>query len=106
MHNDGLRRRITLVLGGMMYALCAAFGWQAEHYGESRIALGLLVSAGLALPAMALLRLLFDRSEKAAGRKKEGGRFAAGKAFVLLLVCYTPMFLIAFPGSFAYDVPF
>lgn len=106
MHNDGLRRRVTLVLGGMMYALFAAFGWQAEHYGESRIALGLLVSAGLALPAMALLRLLFDRSEKAAGRKKEGGSFAAGKAFVLLLVCYTPMFLIAFPGSFAYDVPF
>ena len=32
--------------------------------------------------------------------------FSTRKAFCLILLCYVPMFVIAFPGSFAYDVPF
>ncbi|MBE5800317.1 MAG: hypothetical protein E7321_10270 [Clostridiales bacterium] len=101
-----LRRRVTIALGGVMYALFAAFGWQAEHYGESRIAQGLLVSAALVLPVVAALRLLLGQSEKNANKPDWDGAFSAGKAFLLILVCYVPMFLIAFPGSFAYDVPF
>jgi len=38
-----MRKRITVMLGGAMYALFAAFGWQAEHFGESRLLAGLLM---------------------------------------------------------------
>ena len=97
-------RRAALVLGGVMYALFAAFGWQAEHYGESRIGQALLVSAALVLPAAALLRFLFERGENR--RRSVQNRFSAGKAFFAILLCYVPMFAVVFPGSFAYDVPF
>ena len=106
MNAEKRRKRTALVLGGAMYALFAAFGWQAERYGESRIGQALLVSAALMLPAMALLKVLFSRSEKAAQRPACGGTFSAWKAFACILACYVPMFLITFPGSFAYDVPF
>lgn len=106
MNTEKLRKRATLVLGSATYALFAAFGWQAEHYGESRIAQALLVSAALMLPAMLLLRVLFSRSERAAQKPACSGTFSAWKAFACILACYVPMFLIAFPGSFAYDVPF
>ena len=104
MKQGNWRKRAALACGGVMYALFAAFGWQAEHYGESRIAQALLASAALVLPAMALLRLLFEWGEKKAPRPQQS--FSAGKAFAAILLCYVPMFCIAFPGSFAYDVPF
>ena len=99
-------KRAVIVLGGMMYALFAVFGWQAEHYGQSRMAQGLLVSAALALPAMALLKMLLAHSEKRAQRAGSSGGFSGMRAFLFILVCYVPMLLITFPGSFAYDVPF
>ena len=98
--------RAAIGFGGVMYALFAAFGWQAEHYGESRIAQGLLIAAALTLPAMALLRGLFGLCDGAKRSEMERGGFSAGKAFGLMLICYLPMFAITFPGSFAYDVPF
>ncbi len=100
-----IRRCAVLAFGSVMYALFAAFGWQAERYGEIRITQALLVSAALVLPAAALLRLLFGIAEN---RRKAAasGSFSASKAFALILLCYVPMLLITFPGSFAYDVPF
>ena len=100
-----IRRRMVLLAGGIMYALFAALGWQAERYGEIRMEQALLVGAALVLPAAALLRLLFWIGEKSrTGIAAE--RFSAKKAFAVILVCYVPMFLIVYPGSFAYDVPF
>jgi len=106
MKETQLRKRAVIVLGSAMYALFAAFGWQAEHYKETRMAQALFVSAALMLPVMGLLRLLFLAEEKRKGGAAQPGRFSAPKAFALILACYIPMFLIAFPGSFAYDVPF
>ena len=105
MKRTRLRKRTVNVLGAAIYALFAAFGWQAEHYGEIRMAQALLVSAALMLPAMALLKLLFWAGEKTASRD-EHGKFSTPKSFVVILACYVPMLLITFPGSFAYDVPF
>lgn len=106
MKKTAWRKCTAIVLGGVMMALFSSFGWQIERYGESRIAQALLMSAALLVPACALLRWLFCRSERNAMRPAAPGAFSAGKAFALLCVCYTPMFLITFPGSFAYDVPF
>jgi len=100
------RKRTAIALGGMMYSLFAALGWQAEHYGESRITQALLLFAALLLPACALLRWLFEKSGRRAAEVEVSSSYSAGKAFALLLLSYTPMFLITFPGSFAYDVPF
>lgn len=101
-----MRRRITVALGGAMYALFAAFGFQAERYGESRPLLGLLLALALWPLAMALLALLLRHSERRAAKPGSEGAFSPIKAFWLILACYVPMLLIAFPGSFAYDVPF
>lgn len=106
MERDRLRKRAAIALGSVMYALFAAFGWQAEHYGESRIAQGLFATAVLMIPAALLLRWLLLRSEKSIQYERTDGTFSEIKTFGMLLVCYVPMFLIAFPGSFAYDVPF
>ncbi|MBQ4264766.1 MAG: hypothetical protein IJB85_04565 [Clostridia bacterium] len=101
-----LAKIAAIVLGGVMYALFAAFGYHTEHIESSRPVCALLAAAGLVLPAMALLWLFFSRSEKHAQHVYAGEHFSAGKAFGGILVCYIPMLLIAFPGSFAYDVPF
>ena len=63
MKRSNWRKRAALACGGAMYALFAAFGWQAEHYGESRMGQALLVSAARVRPAAALLRFLFKRGE-------------------------------------------
>lgn len=106
MKQGNWRKRAALVCGGVMYALFAAFGWQAEHYGESRMGQALLVSAALVLPAAVLLRFLFERGERSRRSVQTQPEFSAGKIFFAILICYVPMFCIAFPGSFAYDVPF
>ena len=99
-----MRKRIVVMLGGAMYALFAAFGFQAERFGESRPLTG-LIAAALLWPAVSgVLALLLGRRARRIERPE--GTFSSIKAFWGILGCYVPMFLITFPGSFAYDVPF
>jgi len=101
-----MRKRITVVLGSAMYALFAAFGFQAERFGESRPLEG-LAAAGLLWPiAAGILALLLRCGERQVQRPRLQKTFSPVKAFFAILACYVPMFLITFPGSFAYDVPF
>ena len=96
--------RIVLFLGAAMYALFAAFGHQAQHLGGSDIPRALMTAAALFVPVCLILRALFAMEQR---RKcAAGGEFRAVYAFCVILVCYVPMFLIAFPGAFGYDVPF
>ena len=107
MARDAVRRRIVCILGAAMYALFAAFGYQAERFAQSRPLAGLAIAAALTPAAYALLRFLFERGgkRKDAGPKEERP-LRPLRVFALLTACYTPMFLISFPGAFAYDVPF
>ena len=98
------RKLATCLLGGAMYALFTAFGWQAEHGGHIHPGYALLAAALLVWPIAALLSVLLERGY--ARSVKQEKRFRAGWAFAFILACYVPMFLIAFPGSFAYDVPY
>jgi len=101
-----MRKRITVMLGGAMYALFAALGWQAEHLGESRPLAALIAALALWPPAMGALHLLLRAGERRAQKTRPQGTFSPVRAFWGILACYVPMLLITFPGSFAYDVPF
>ncbi len=96
------REKAVCLAGGALYALFAAFGWQAQHMETGRFLWALGAACVLMIPFSALLAFLFRHS---AGQTAEAA-FSVKKTFFALFVCYVPMFLIAFPGSFAYDVPF
>ena len=104
MQNGLLRKRAVTAAGAALYALFAALGHQAQGHGRVDIPHALLVAAVLFVPAYALLAFLLRGSEKTAA--SDTRPFKPGKAFLFILACYVPMFLIAWPGSFAYDVPF
>ena len=106
MHDGRGRRCGIILLGGAMYALMASFGWQAEHLEVSRPGHALLAAAVLLPLFAAALALLLRQSERNAQAARARGSFSARKAFMAILACYVPMFLVLFPGSFAYDVPF
>ena len=99
------RKRICAALGALIYALFAALGWQVEHTGGAHIPRALLTAAVLAAPAYWLLSWLLARSDRKPAPADEKP-FSARRAFLLILACYLPMFSAAWPGSFAYDVPF
>ncbi|MBR1408570.1 MAG: hypothetical protein IJ573_06725 [Clostridia bacterium] len=90
-------------LGGGIYALLSAFGWQAEHWGKSDPAPALAASLALFIPFALLLSLLFSVTD---GERRQAKAFRSGLAFALMLLCWLPSFIVHFPGSFAYDVPF
>ena len=98
------RKLAVCLLGGAMYALFAAFGWQAEHDGHIHLGYALLTAALLVWPIAALLSVLLERGYARSGKWEK--HFRAGWAFLFILACYVPMFGVAFPGSFAYDVPY
>ena len=97
-----------------MFALLGAAGVEAECLmAADPLASGsaprLLITAALFFPAAVpvLAALLRAGERRAATRREDGERpFCARRAFLLILLCYAPMFVIAFPGTFAYDVPF
>ena len=98
------RKLAVCLLGGAMYALFTAFGWQAEHDGHIRLVYALLTAALLTGPIAALLSVLLERGY--ARSIKAEKPFRTGRAYAFILACYVPMFWVAFPGSFAYDVPY
>ena len=110
------RRRAVCCAGAAMFALLGALGLEAQRLmasGESaRMGtsdpLRLLFTAALLfLAAIPLLGWMLATGEKRADRRATGERpFATLRAFFMILLCYAPMFVIAFPGTFAYDVPF
>ncbi len=90
-------------LGGGLYALLAAFGWQAEHRGQSSPVSALIAALALVIPVSLLLSLLFSVTDR---ERRQAKAFRPGPAFTLMLLCWLPSFVVHFPGSFAYDVPF
>ena len=98
------RKRAVTAFGAAAYALLAALGHQAQAHGHVDIPHALLIALALCIPAYALLAFLLQRSDGEAA--PDAAPFGAGKAFLFILACYVPMFAIAYPGSFAYDVPF
>lgn len=88
-----------------MFAIFAALGAQAQRLEAVDYPHALRVAALLTIPASGALALLFSGGERRRPIAPERP-FRAGRAFALILACYAPMFLLTFPGTFAYDVPF
>ncbi len=101
-----MRERIVLVAGGALFSLFAAFGHQAEQLGQSDPPRALLTAALLFPLALLCLWALLRERKKPASPRGAKRPFHARRAFWLILLCDLPMFVIAFPGSFAYDVPY
>ena len=99
------RIRYAALAGGALYALLAAFGFQAEHYGES-FPLPALLAASLLFPLFALLLDRLFRREGDRALSVGGKPFSARRVFLLIFLCRLPAFAVLYPGSFAYDVPF
>ena len=100
------RKLAVCLLGGAMYALFAAFGWQAEHDGHIHLGYALLTAALLVWPIAALLSVLLERGY---ARSDESGKSVSVRAGRLLFISgllWADVPGIAFPGSFAYDVPY
>ena len=90
------RKLAVCLLGGAMYALFAAFGWQAEHDGHIHLGYALLTAALLVWPIAALLSVLLERGYTRSMRQEK--RFRTGWAFLFILACYVPMFGVALLG--------
>ena len=79
------RKLAVCLIGGAMYALFSAFGWQAEHGGVIWAGGALLVAALLVWPIAALLAVLLERGYTRALRQEK--TFRAGRAFAFMLAC-------------------
>lgn len=113
MNGESARRRAVGLTGCALFSLLAAFGREAERLmADDPLAqsdLPRALAAWLALFALSAAALHFWRARPARAPRapKPSGRpFRPKRAFCLLLLCYAPMYAAAFPGSFAYDVPF
>ena len=105
-NQKSLRRPLTLLIGAVIYAALYAFCSQIDEVGfiQWRTA---AVRFGLALPvALAALWLLMRHVLPKTEMKpdaEEKKPFCTWGAFLFILCCYVPMFLIEYPGSFTYD---
>ena len=96
-----------MAAGGLLYAFLLTAGFQIERNGNSDPWITILLSIILALPIGMGLRRLFEIWQKMVTGRPDLKRFLSDwQVFLVLTACYIPMYIVLFPGSFAYDVPF
>lgn len=101
----GVRKRMVEGLGAALYALLFALCSQIDQTGSTRAAATLLRFACAFPAAWAALHVLFRYvMPRFRFRQDKADAFKTWIAFAVLFVCYVPMFLIQYPGSFTYDV--
>ena len=107
------RQWFWLCLGAFFYTLLFSLCSQIEQYGSTHISESILRFL-LAFPAAAIIlsfffRLMACKSPApqipcAASISPASKVRDAAISFAILYLCYIPMFLIQFPGSFTYDI--
>ena len=96
-----IRQTLVVALGGLMYALFYAFGSEVERYGTCAMPATLLKAIAISPVFMLALVLLLRAEREVAGKGNRS--FSAKKAFIFILICYLPMYVIMFPGTFRSD---
>ena len=93
------------MLGAAVYGLLFALGSQMEQYGATqpgetikRLLPAFCAAFGVLWVLMEKILPRHSDREKAAEKP-----FRTGLAFLLIVACYVPIFLIYYPGTFAYD---
>ena len=102
------RRRWILLPGSLIYALLFTAGSQMESSGTVTLAktlADLLLCTPVAFVILQILAWGFEHLACSRGgrRRRILPGFHPLPAFLLLLVCWLPMLMIYFPGSFTYD---
>lgn len=102
---EKIRKRLVLTFGALVYALLFALGSQMEQYGATqpgetikRLPPAFCVAFGVLWVLLEKILPRHSDREKAAEKP-----FRTGLAFLLIVACYVPIFLIYYPGTFAYD---
>lgn len=102
---EKIRKRLVLTFGAWVYALLFALGSQMEQYGATqpgetikRLLPAFCVAFGVLWVLLEKILPRHSDREKAAEKP-----FRTGLAFLLIVACYMPIFLIYYPGTFAYD---
>ncbi len=105
--------RSSLVLAGF-FSLCLLLGQSYHQAGDASFLLGsktnilksLLVFLGFTSLLQALLKLAFkalDSHSFQSDKEHFFTKHAFGKSFCILLLCYLPFLLLAFPGNLCWD---
>ena len=96
-----------MLAGGFLFSFLLTAGIQVERTGGCSFLMTAGMSIVLTVPMAVLLRFLFDLKLKGkASGTAEDRKLPVRIMYICLVACYIPMYLILFPGSFAYDVPF
>ena len=105
-NQKSLRRLLTLLIGAVIYAVLYAFCSQIDEVGFIQwrtAAVRFVLALPVALAALWLLmRHVLPKTEMKPDAE-EKKPFCTWGAFLFILCCYVPMFLIEYPGSFTYD---
>lgn len=108
-----IRQRCVLFIGAFAYALLFSLGSQIEQYGYTRFYRSILRFSFSFPAALFILLILFHGMDCISVLpKKQNGTSDSPVCtvrstvicFVVLFLCYVPMFLIQYPGSFTYDI--
>ena len=101
-----MRKKLCCILGGIMYAVFYALGWQMEHHQTSASVDTVIQAVMLSIVFALALRILLYMAESFCLKGDEKGAITAIRAFGLLLFFYLLMFVIMYPGIFSYDSPY
>lgn len=102
---SGARAWIVLLFSALIYALLFSLGSQIDQSGATQLSMTVLRLL-CAFPAAFVVLLALFACVLPACRFKSGEKntLCTPLGAVLLFICYMPMFLIQFPGSFTYDI--
>lgn len=102
-----LRRTLVLLLGAAVYAMLYALCSQIDENGVScmdvtlrRFCMGFPIAACI---LYVLFHNVFPRMEFRPDTEQNGKPFCIWGAVLLIFLCYIPLFLIEYPGTFSYD---
>ena len=102
---ERIRRLLVLTLGAAVYALLFALGTQMERYGATQPGRTLARFLPAFCVAFAVLAALMRCAlpKRLSQAEEQTKPFRTWLAFLLIFACYVPIFLIYYPGTFAYD---
>lgn len=99
--NSRIRKVFVTLAGGLLYAILFSFGYSMEKYGTCQIPATLIFA--LCLFPLTAFVLSFLLSFSINPKQQQKTNFSFIKPFIIILLCWAPMYAIMFPGVFCVD---